>query len=1584
MNKKLFIPILLSGLLFSTLSFEKFFNNAHADDVIYFDVDTIQALSHKDGVTVNFVNDDIIKYWNSDASDIDNLRNLYEVNDDMISFFDNSYDHEYARNLYAKWDDFKPVNNTLTWKSNVNANSYDVVISLNAELTEALYEDTVTETNYTMVNPFANSHYYWQATAHTNSGDVKSAIFDFYSGDYKRTVDIPSISNTRDVGGFTGKYGTMQQGLVFRSGRLDDVGDEAQAALAQLDIQTDLDLRNNGEGTKNPAHLNNYYLRTLQTYYNNFTEEYRPAVIEAMRVFTDPNNYPVMFHCAVGRDRTGTLAMMLQALCGASKEYIIHDYYTSMWSVTGAYQKSVTELNLGVVNDTLTALENLGDDLNSGVENFLRVREDTITHEMVGLSTNEIQAIRDIFSGKTPVEHGQKTFKATENYEGKTLVNIKALGHKDTCLMVTKGTTIAAPYELDSSMAWYSNGALYNFNTPINDVTNIYADYASQYIVTIHFTGISKQDEILRVTAGETITLDRFAMDSFDMLAISDEGKEISKLEVTRDAYINIVYMKRQEESHMKRNFKLSAIATLFFAAFALGSLSNQASSMNMAKADGDWEIISTRGLAKEGVWSHDSTYSDIAIQLATSDYSTMPSDYKHSRTLSYYNSSDYNFLSYVYFSTDNVNYIPLSDIYDARDLDYFFKAGRFRFNLTGNQTITPSEAFSFMYVKVMQGCEFPSYDYCANGGTKKKYVQSETTISKRGGIADRGTYDVSQYSEYVQKPLVTYTGIAPMWNNANYGNPAYRQLILSFGEHGVTYLSNDHVANSTERALSSFEIGNNLTLNGIPIYKIRQKFPLTHVGYDHGYAYFYVNYPVEVLLSNKNNIVPTFHIDQGTEFIDVLLPEVTLKFIGGGWFTSNSEDYRIADPLDLDEYTFVSFPYEFDTAAHPILGSLPTSGSKLAFNINLGDNNLSNSNPVLLMDGLYNFLISVYPSMGTIQLTDRDSNSTVVQEFWGFIFTANTDYAFEIDIETGPQTTIKVAINHFVVLNYTSNVNKSASPDMWMMDTSGKMIMDYFKEIPTYQPVISYGGTTYYDFLEGDPVYNFANVVDAIDLYDDTVGYASLEFIYQEGAVTDGRYNAGTWTLTIRLSLDGYEVVTKVITIKVHGNTSMATISYDDGEPIRVPIGSKLVPPPNPPTYREGDYDYVFDGWYFEGAKWDFENYTVQGDMHLVSRFVPVAPHYVVTAVFEGLVRDNATFSLTRGSYLPFDLFELEGATYEVYLDGQKITSLQVNEDITIVVRYNVVYTFVEAKEPTCTEDGNIAYWYSAVYRGYYFADPFGRELLRSVIIPKLNHDIIHLDYKDSSCHEVGNVDCYYCKNCHTHFTDPNGEHELIDWAIAKKPHVLTHHDAVPATCETDGYVEHWTCANEPGTYYGDAECTFTLDTVVINAFGHDYRAPTYTWSPIPGGFECKASITCTHCHDEISETKVAERVVVRESSCSREGQISYSVRFTDPRFNAQTKIVNLEKTPHTYVFVQGTEATKTADGIKDHYECSECHKCFIKNGENYEEVQYADLFYKYKSSGCKGSIATPSLIVLTSAGALTVLLMLRRKEDR
>ena len=190
MNKKFLIPTLLSGLILSALSFKNSLNVSYANGVINFDVDVIQALSHAGGVTVNFVNSDIATYWDNDATDIDKLKTLYEMNSEIESFASNSYDYEYVRNLYAKWDDFKPTNNTLSWKSNVSAKTFDIVVSLNPELTEALYEEKgITSSQYTMANPFANTHYYWQVTAHTNSGEVKSTIFDFYSGDYKRTVN---------------------------------------------------------------------------------------------------------------------------------------------------------------------------------------------------------------------------------------------------------------------------------------------------------------------------------------------------------------------------------------------------------------------------------------------------------------------------------------------------------------------------------------------------------------------------------------------------------------------------------------------------------------------------------------------------------------------------------------------------------------------------------------------------------------------------------------------------------------------------------------------------------------------------------------------------------------------------------------------------------------------------------------------------------------------------------------------------------------------------------------------------------------------------------------------------------------------------------------------------------------------------------------------------------------------------------------------------------------------------------------------------------------------------------------------------
>lgn len=77
-------------------------------------------------------------------------------------------------------------------------------------------------------------------------------------------------------------------------------------------------------------------------YYNgheagvNGSEAYQNAFRDELKACANPDNYPMIFHCAIGRDRTGTLSFILQALCGVEKDALIREYELSYLSVGGA------------------------------------------------------------------------------------------------------------------------------------------------------------------------------------------------------------------------------------------------------------------------------------------------------------------------------------------------------------------------------------------------------------------------------------------------------------------------------------------------------------------------------------------------------------------------------------------------------------------------------------------------------------------------------------------------------------------------------------------------------------------------------------------------------------------------------------------------------------------------------------------------------------------------------------------------------------------------------------------------------------------------------------------------------------------------------------------------------------------------------------------------------------------------------------------------------------------------------------------------------------------------------------------------
>ena len=54
------------------------------------------------------------------------------------------------------------------------------------------------------------------------------------------------------------------------------------------------------------------------------------------RVFLDLRNYPVLFHCIAGQDRTGAVAFILNALLGVPEEQLYLD-----WESTGFWNPDI-------------------------------------------------------------------------------------------------------------------------------------------------------------------------------------------------------------------------------------------------------------------------------------------------------------------------------------------------------------------------------------------------------------------------------------------------------------------------------------------------------------------------------------------------------------------------------------------------------------------------------------------------------------------------------------------------------------------------------------------------------------------------------------------------------------------------------------------------------------------------------------------------------------------------------------------------------------------------------------------------------------------------------------------------------------------------------------------------------------------------------------------------------------------------------------------------------------------------------------------------------------------------------------------
>ncbi|MBR4514839.1 MAG: Ig-like domain-containing protein [Lachnospiraceae bacterium] len=134
---------------------------------------------------------------------------------------------------------------------------------------------------------------------------------------------------------------------------------------------------------------------------------------------------------------------------------------------------------------------------------------------------------------------------------------------------------------------------------------------------------------------------------------------------------------------------------------------------------------------------------------------------------------------------------------------------------------------------------------------------------------------------------------------------------------------------------------------------------------------------------------------------------------------------------------------------------------------------------------------------------------------------------------------------------------------------------------------------------------------------------------------------------------------------------------------------------------------------------------------------------------------------------------------------------------------------THVEAVEATTEKDGNIEYWTCSVC-GKYFADAEGKSEItkEQTVLPKSEHKLTLVPEKKATCTEDGNKAYYTCSHCDKLFEDAEGKKEISkeETIIKSEGHKLTHVEAKDPTVDEEGNLEYWTCS-ECGKFFKDAE---------------------------------------------------------------------------------------------------------------------------------------------------------------------------------
>jgi protein-tyrosine phosphatase len=181
----------------------------------------------------------------------------------------------------------------------------------------------------------------------------------------KRDVTLEGVVNFRDMGGYVTTNGQkIAMGRLYRSANLSRLTNNDLKELQRRKVYTVIDFRSKSEAELAPDRLlpgadylqlsfnnvdstvfsNSSGFDAMITFYSDishFREQFSPFF---RKLITQPDTSALVFHCAIGKDRTGIAAALLLYALDVPMETILSDYTSTNFFRKGNNEEIINEL----------------------------------------------------------------------------------------------------------------------------------------------------------------------------------------------------------------------------------------------------------------------------------------------------------------------------------------------------------------------------------------------------------------------------------------------------------------------------------------------------------------------------------------------------------------------------------------------------------------------------------------------------------------------------------------------------------------------------------------------------------------------------------------------------------------------------------------------------------------------------------------------------------------------------------------------------------------------------------------------------------------------------------------------------------------------------------------------------------------------------------------------------------------------------------------------------------------------------------------------------------------------------------------